>query len=152
MAFCTNCGKQLGEGYTFCPECGTKAVTDNVAEDDFSANYKNNIEKTKLCKKCGAEMPDDAFYCLCCGNTFDSEVKEEFEQINATILKHNGAWRNKWISLILCILFGWLGIHRFYEGKVFTGILYFFTLGLLGVGWFIDIIRIVLKSNPYRAK
>jgi TM2 domain-containing membrane protein YozV len=35
-------------------------------------------------------------------------------------------------------LFGFTGAHRFYYGKTFTGILYFFTLGLLGVGWLID--------------
>lgn len=35
-------------------------------------------------------------------------------------------------------LFGFTGAHRFYYGKVLTGILWFFTLGLLGVGWLID--------------
>ncbi len=34
--------------------------------------------------------------------------------------------------------FGFTGAHRFYYGKKFTGILYFFTLGLLGAGWLID--------------
>ena len=35
-------------------------------------------------------------------------------------------------------LFGFTGAHRFYYGKPITGTLYFFTLGLLGIGWFID--------------
>lgn len=39
-------------------------------------------------------------------------------------------------------LFGFTGGHRFYYGKVFTGILWFFTLGLLGVGWLIDLFLI----------
>lgn len=39
-----------------------------------------------------------------------------------------------------------LGIHRFYVGKIGTGILFLLTLGLLGVGWVIDIIRIALGS------
>lgn len=30
---------------------------------------------------------------------------------------------NKWIALALCILLGYLGLHRFYEGKIATGIL-----------------------------
>lgn len=35
-------------------------------------------------------------------------------------------------------IFGFMGAHRFYFGKKKTGTLYFFTLGLLGIGWLID--------------
>lgn len=35
-------------------------------------------------------------------------------------------------------LFGFTGAHRFYYGKTITGIIYFCTFGLLGVGWIID--------------
>jgi len=35
-------------------------------------------------------------------------------------------------------IFGFIGAHRFYYGKPKTGTLWFFTLGLLGVGWMID--------------
>ena len=35
-------------------------------------------------------------------------------------------------------VFGFTGAHRFYYGRPITGTLYFFTLGLLGVGWLID--------------
>ena len=39
-------------------------------------------------------------------------------------------------------LFGFMGMHRFYYGKPVTGTLWFFTLGLLGVGWIIDLFLI----------
>ena len=39
-------------------------------------------------------------------------------------------------------LFGFTGSHRFYYGKPLTGTVYFFTLGLLGIGWLIDIFLI----------
>jgi len=39
-------------------------------------------------------------------------------------------------------LFGGCGIHRFYLGKYGTGVLYFFTFGLLGIGQLIDLFRI----------
>jgi TM2 domain-containing membrane protein YozV len=39
-------------------------------------------------------------------------------------------------------IFGFFGAHRFYFGKTKTGILYFFTFGLLGIGWAIDIFLI----------
>ena len=35
-------------------------------------------------------------------------------------------------------MFGFLGAHRFYYGKPVSGTIYFFTLGLLGIGWLID--------------
>ena len=46
----------------------------------------------------------------------------------------------KLIYLILCWLLGFLGIHRFYVGKIFTGFLYFLTLGFLGIGQTIDLV------------
>ncbi len=38
-----------------------------------------------------------------------------------------------------CWLFGFTGAHRFYYGKQISGTIWFFTLGLLGVGWLIDL-------------
>lgn len=35
-------------------------------------------------------------------------------------------------------IFGFTGSHRFYYGKTWTGVLYFCTLGLLGIGWIVD--------------
>lgn len=35
-----------------------------------------------------------------------------------------------------------MGAHRFYYGKQITGTIWFFTLGLLGVGWLIDLFLI----------
>lgn len=39
-------------------------------------------------------------------------------------------------------IFGFLGAHRFYYGKPVTGTIWFFTLGLLGIGWLIDLFLI----------
>lgn len=39
-------------------------------------------------------------------------------------------------------LFGFTGAHRFYYGKPISGTIYFFTLGLLGIGWLIDLFLI----------
>jgi TM2 domain-containing membrane protein YozV len=39
-------------------------------------------------------------------------------------------------------IFGFLGAHRFYFGRPISGTIWFFTLGLLGVGWIIDLFLI----------
>ncbi len=39
-------------------------------------------------------------------------------------------------------IFGFTGAHRFYYGKQITGTIWFFTLGLLGIGWLIDVFLI----------
>ncbi len=39
-------------------------------------------------------------------------------------------------------LFGFTGAHRFYYGKPITGTIWFFTAGLLLVGWIIDLFLI----------
>lgn len=51
-------------------------------------------------------------------------------------------------------IFGFLGAHRFYYGKQITGAIWFFTLGLLGVGWVIDFFLIpsMDKSADFKYK
>jgi TM2 domain-containing membrane protein YozV len=39
-------------------------------------------------------------------------------------------------------IFGFTGSHRFYYGKPVTGTIWFCTLGLLGIGWLIDLFLI----------
>ena len=48
---------------------------------------------------------------------------------------------SKAIGYILWI-FGFTGAHRFYYGKQITGIIWFFTAGLFGIGWLIDLFLI----------
>jgi TM2 domain-containing membrane protein YozV len=53
----------------------------------------------------------------------------------------NNNTHSKAIGYILWI-FGFTGSHRFYFGKPISGTIYLFTLGLLGIGWLIDIFLI----------
>ncbi|HTL12486.1 MAG TPA: NINE protein [Bdellovibrionota bacterium] len=43
-------------------------------------------------------------------------------------------------------IFGFTGSHRFYFGRPWTGTLYFFTLGLFGIGWIVDLFLIPLMD------
>ena len=146
MAYCTNCGYKLEDDFEFCPECGTKVhlgKTETFPSLDF--------ETTQVCPKCGEKMPGDAFYCLSCGTIFSENV-EDFSQIQNRVKYQFGTWKNKKIALVMCIFLGWMGAHKYYEGKIGMGILYTLTLGLLLIGWIVDTIILIFKPNPYMVK
>ena len=48
-------------------------------------------------------------------------------------------------ALFLCLFFGIWGAHKFYEGKIKTGLLYVFTFGGFYIGWIRDIIKYLKK-------
>ncbi len=118
--------------------------------------------KTKFCKYCAAKIPEDAIICTSCGRQVEEMKSEAAATPNIVINNANsninsnqmigmryGRPKNKWVALILCILLGYFGAHKFYEGKIGMGILYIFTCGLFGIGLIIDFIAILFKSNPY---
>ena len=49
-------------------------------------------------------------------------------------------------AFLLCFFFGIFGVHRFYVGKVGTGILQIVTLGGLGIWTLIDLIMIIVGA------
>lgn len=52
-----------------------------------------------------------------------------------------GDTHSKAVGYVLWI-FGFLGSHRFYFGKPISGTIWFLTLGLLGIGWLVDLFLI----------
>ena len=58
------------------------------------------------------------------------------------------SYKSRTIALILCVCLGYLGGHYFYVGKFGMGLLYFFTAGVFGIGWIVDIIRIAMGTFP----
>ena len=115
-------------------------------------------QDTKFCKHCGKPIAKAAVVCPLCGCQVE-EIKGEAgtPQINITNTNTNtnmmgmmpGRMRNKWTALLLCVFLGFIGAHKFYEGKTGMGVLYIFTFGLFGIGWLIDFIALLFKPNPY---
>lgn len=124
-----------------------------------------SVERTKFCKFCGAKIHEDAVICTSCGRQVEEIRRESSAQPQVVINNSNnnsnvntninaGYGRklcNKWVSFFLCLFLGFLGAHKFYEGKAGRGILYLLTVGLFGIGWLIDLIIILFKPNPYFA-
>ena len=54
----------------------------------------------------------------------------------------NASPKSRLITLLLCIFVGGLGIHRFYVGKIGTGVLWLLTAGCFGIGALVDLIMI----------
>jgi restriction system protein len=133
--------------------------------ENKTAAENTNVEQvnTKFCKHCGAKIPSAAVICTHCGCQVEEMHKAEQPSIvinnannnsNTNTNNVNAAMfgvraRNKWVALLLCVFLGYFGAHKFYEGKAGMGILYLFTCGLFGIGWFIDCISILCKPNPY---
>lgn len=59
--------------------------------------------------------------------------------------------KSKTTAYLLWFFFGYLGLHRFYLGKVFSGALYLLTFGFFGFGWFIDLFILGGQVDAYNA-
>ncbi|MFJ8088283.1 TM2 domain-containing protein [Lysinibacillus sp. NPDC095746] len=59
-------------------------------------------------------------------------------------MQQQASEKNYIAMILLCFFLGSLGIHRFYAGKIGTGILMIITLGGLGIWTLIDFIMIII--------
>jgi TM2 domain-containing membrane protein YozV len=91
-----------------------------------------------ICQKCGTENQIDLNFCGKCGNNLTGKIVPA---------SSNKTW---FTTFWLCSYGGIFGIHRFYTGKIGTGILQLFSLGVFGIWTFIDWITII--SNNFKDK
>lgn len=77
-------------------------------------------------------------------NVQNSNNSENKNNINTGETQYKS--KKKWVAFILAVTLGMFGFHRFYVGKNLTGILYFFTFGLFGIGWLVDCVLIFVGS------
>lgn len=113
------------------------------------------MSETKFCKFCGETIPNDAVICTKCGRQVEAPAQQSqtpnivINNSNTNVAGVGGRRKNKWVAIALCLCTGFLGGHKFYEGKTGMGILYLFTAGLCMVGVIVDLISLLFKPNPY---
>ena len=86
----------------------------------------------KYCAQCGAQLVDEAVVCPQCGCPVQPQRS----------IDPNASPKSRLIALLLCVFVGGLGIHRFYVGKIGTGVLWLLTAGCFGIGALVDLIMI----------
>lgn len=75
-------------------------------------------------------------------------------ETNSTDIAVVGSEKSQVTALLLVIFLGWLGVHRFYLGYTWQGVVQLLTLGGFGIWALIDLIRIITgdlqpKNGPY---
>lgn len=121
---CKNCGAEVGSEYRLCPYCRTEIdYGDKQPQNVVINNYYNSSPSQPV-----RETPPSSF----------QNPYPPYDSI-----KSDKSWT---VTLLLALVFGFFGFHRFYVGKTATGVVYFFTYGIFGFGWIIDVINILSKN------
>lgn len=119
--FCTHCGSQLPAGATFCPGCG--AAVDNPQADPQAnpgGGWNGPYNQTGYQNQGGYGYQQP-------GYGYTRSAKERL------------------VAIILCCVgfCGLSGLHRFYTGKIGTGILWLLTGGCFLIGTIVDLIALL---------
>lgn len=130
---CTNHGEVEAVG--MCTYCGKPFCKDCLVEVKGKMYCKSDLDKVFDENKAAASTPQI--------NITNTSSNVNTNQ-NAGMPMHSQ--KSKVVALLLCLFLGGLGIHRFYVGKIGTGILYLLTCGFFGIGAIIDLILIAVGS------
>lgn len=120
---CKSCGAEVGSEYRLCPYCRS--------ELEYPSQNGNQAQPTIIVQNITPTAPNGAAQ----NGNVPVPVSSSVNAVSYVSPK------SKNLTLILAIFGGWLGIDRFYVGKAGTGIIYFFSFGLFGIGWLYDIIK-----------
>ncbi len=94
----------------------------------------SNVQGSMIyCQACGTQIHSSALSCPKCGARQRGGAADSSEKLLLP-------------AVLLCFFLGMFGAHRFYVGKIGTGILQLITLGGLGIWALIDFIVLVVGS------
>ena len=132
----------------------TEMVESNEPHGESENSVNDKERRTKMfCRNCGKEIDNGARFCTHCGASVSAgtaPIQPQYQQpvinivnTNTNVNSFGYEHKSKWVAFFLCLLLGEFGAHRFYVGKIGTGIIWLFTFGFFGIGWVLDLIIIL---------
>ena len=91
-----------------------------------------------FCPNCKSQNNDESNFCKDCGINLLIQCNKTKSRIISD--------KSRLVALLLCIFLGAIGVHRFYVGKIGTGILMILTFGGFGIWLVVDLILIITNS------
>ena len=156
--YCASCGKTIKKEASICPFCGVaqQVTTSSImqqqpampqpqsamADEKYCFSCGSITKKiAEICPKCGVNqnsrgsVPAIDVYCTACGKS----IKKAATTCPFCGVKQGTGSSKSW-TVLLVLWF--IGVHRFYAGKIGTGILYIFTGAGMLIWAIIDLIII----------
>ncbi len=133
--FCVRCGNRLDSTDAFCSRCGAQTYGDDAGKT--MQQTRKAMHADRAAQRQQGSQPNVVNNYYYNSNNVNTNVNM------------GGNVKSKYVSLILCLFFGVFGVHRFYEGKILSGIVYALTGGLFGIGWIIDLLILIFKPRWY---
>jgi TM2 domain-containing membrane protein YozV len=123
--YCRNCGKELVGTPEICMNCGARPLSSNL-----------------YCPACGASTNAMAVVCVKCGAGL--EVKNK-----TNVVSDDVSAKSRVVLLLLALFLGAFGAHRFYVGKIVSGIAMIvllisgYAIFFFGIYYWIDMLWLI---------
>ena len=108
------------------------------------------------CSRCGMTLDAGVITCPRCGESLDRGGQQAPANYPSPVPPAHAAPghadaafdpyvspKSRLVMLLLCIFVGVPGVHRFYAGRIITGIIWLCTFSLFGIGWLYDMVLII---------
>lgn len=124
--FCTRCGTQIPDGAAFCPGCGAPADNSPPDPQANTGNWNRQYQSSSGQPNYGYSQPN-------------------YGQTPPPYYGAGPRPKERLVAIVLCCVgfCGLSGLHRFYTGKIGTGILWLLTGGCFLIGTIIDLISLL---------
>lgn len=130
--------------YLVCPYCGAKEIIidPNALESERIKAFHDLEEKRIRSQEQIERERIKSQARLARRQQHQTVINNYREGQNVVVVREsNHSRKNRWIATGLSVFLGFTGIHRFYVGKIGTGILWLITGGLFGFGWAVDSLK-----------
>ena len=162
-SFCPNCSVEAGNDGKECPECKKRYFGRSCPDcgyNEKAANANKVYTPTiKPAEKDGDESAEKPKHDLSGGNYSAKELlladmalnRQAGMPLDFSSLMPQVSKKKRTVALVLCLLFGWLGLHQFYVGNNKKGLIYLSTMGMFFIGAVKDFVDI-LNNDFYDEK